>query len=193
MSKSADQSVDFQAVGEFIGVIFKNDDKIKYLRVMISAQEYRVKLPKELSHNFDPNLSIGSWLEISGTKTIGRKKGVLKLEALSLSITSPPSTSSVQGSDLQTAIAKKKKSACILICQKSDCWQHGGKEVYQQLEEELRDRGISDQVQLQKTGCQKQCKKAPNLVIMPNKDRHSYVKSSQVNGLLNRYFGDRFN
>jgi hypothetical protein len=31
------------------------------------------------------------------------------------------------------------------------------------------------------------------LVIMPNKDRHGFVKPSQVGGLLNRYFGDRFN
>ncbi|MCA6510851.1 MAG: (2Fe-2S) ferredoxin domain-containing protein [Pseudanabaena sp. M109S1SP2A07QC] len=86
---------------------------------------------------------------------------------------------------------KKNDLACILICQKSDCWQSGGKEIYQRLEEELRDRGLSNRVQIQKIGCQKRCKQAPNLVIMPNK-AHRYVKSSQVESLLNRYFGDRF-
>ncbi|MFN5303279.1 MAG: (2Fe-2S) ferredoxin domain-containing protein [Pseudanabaena sp.] len=86
---------------------------------------------------------------------------------------------------------KKNDLACILICQKSDCWQSGGKEIYQRLEEELRDRGLSNRVQIQKTGCQKRCKQATNLVIMPNK-AHRYVKSSQVESLLNRYFGDRF-
>jgi NADH:ubiquinone oxidoreductase subunit E len=83
--------------------------------------------------------------------------------------------------------------ASILVCQKSDCWQSGGKEVYQRLDKELCDRGWSDRIQIQKTGCQKQCQQAPNLVIMPNKDRHGFVKPSQVGGLLNRYFGDRFN
>jgi NADH:ubiquinone oxidoreductase subunit E len=92
----------------------------------------------------------------------------------------------------QVKLKKKKDLPCILICHKSDCWQSGGKEIYQRLEEELRDRGLSNRVQIQKTGCQKRCKQAPNLVIMPNKDHHSYVKSSQVESLLNRYFGDRF-
>lgn len=93
-------------------------------------------------------------------------------------------------SDTYTVVKKKKNQASsILICQKTDCWLQGGKEVYQLLEQELRDRGWSDRVQIQKTGCQKQCHQAPNLMIMPNKDLHSYVKPSQVSSLLNRYFG----
>lgn len=77
---------------------------------------------------------------------------------------------------------------CILICRKSDCWQSGGKEIYQKLEAELADRGLSDRVQLQKAGCQKLCNQAPNLVFMPNKTRYSHVKPYQVNSLLDRYF-----
>ena len=194
MSKSLDRLVDFQVVAKFLGVILKDGHRIKYLRVAIATQEYRVKLPKELSQNFDQNLAVGSWLEIKGTQALDHKKGILKLEASSFCNANPPNTSLTEIANTEivnteTAIAKKKeKPACILICQKSDCWQHGGKEVYQRLEEELRDRGLSDRVQLQKTGCQKQCKKAPNLVVMPNKDKHSYVKPSQVDGLLNQYF-----
>lgn len=194
MSKSLDQLADFQVVAKFLGVILKDGYRIKYLRVAIATQEYRVKLPKELSQNFDPNLAVGSWLEIKGTQALDRKKGILKLEASSFCNANPPNASlteivSTEIVNTERAIAKKKeKPACILICQKSDCWQHGGKEVYQRLEEELRDRGLSDRVQLQKTGCQKQCKQAPNLVVMPSKDKHSYVKPSQVDGLLNRYF-----
>ncbi len=192
MSKSLDQLANFQIVAKFLGVILKDGYRIKYLRVAIATQEYRVKLPKELSQNFDPNLAVGSWLEIKGTQALDRKKGILKLEASSFCNANPANislTEIVNTETTETAIAKKKeKPACILICQKSDCWQHGGKEVYQRLEEELQDRGLSDRVQLQKTGCQKQCKQAPNLVVMPNKDKHSYVKPSQVDGLLNRYF-----
>lgn len=194
MSKSLDQLADFQVVAKFLGVILKDGYRIKYLRVAIATQEYRVKLPKELSQNFDPNLAVGSWLEIKGTQALDCKKGILKLEASSFCNANPPNASltgivNTEIVNTERAIAKKKeKPACILICQKSDCWQHGGKEVYQRLEEELRDRGLSDRVQLQKTGCQKQCKQAPNLVVMPNKDKHSYVKPSQVDGLLNRYF-----
>jgi (2Fe-2S) ferredoxin len=198
MSKSLDQLADFQIVGQFVGVILKDGYRVKYVKLAvksaIASQEYWVKLPKELSQSFDQSLAVGSWLEMLGTQCLDRKKGLLKLEASSFTTTNAPSNEVNQITDdnKQEAIAQippqKAKPACILICQKSDCWQHGGKEVYQRLEQELRDRGLSDRVQIQKTGCQKQCKQAPNLVIMPNKAKHSHVKPSQVDSLLNRYF-----
>ena len=85
---------------------------------------------------------------------------------------------------------RKGHLACILICQNSQCCQSGGKEIYQILEVELSDRGISDRVQIQKTGCQKQCQKAPNLIFRLSNScqiPHTYVKASQVSSLLDRY------
>lgn len=190
MSKLLSKTTDFQVLAQFLGVILKDRDRVKYLKVAIAAQELWIKLPKELSQSFDPDLRVGVWLEIRGTQKLEPKKGILKLEASLFRIANVPNTSLSQAASIrETNITKKKNQAsCILICQKSDCWQSGGKEVYQRLEEELRDRGLSDRVQIQKTGCQKQCNQAPNLVIMPNKSRHSNVKPSQVNSLLNRYF-----
>lgn len=192
MSKLLTQMTDFQVVAQFLGTILKDGYRVKYLRVAIADQEYWIKLPKTLSQSFDQNLIIGSWLEIRGTQTLDRKKGILKLEASTFSITNDPHAASLPVSNSpQTKIAKQKnKPSCILICQKSDCWERGGKEIYQRLQETLGDRGLSDLVQLQKTGCQKQCKKAPNLVIMPQKDRHSHVRLTQVDSLVNRYFGE---
>ncbi len=193
MPKSLDQLIDFQIVGQFNGVILKDGYRIKYVKMAIAAQEYWVKLPKELSQSFNPNLVVGSWLEIIGTQSLDRKKGILKLEASSFHNIDAPNISNISDTVIAKPEIKQKKPACILICQKSDCWQHGGKEVYQHLEQALRDRGLSDRVQIQKTGCQKQCSHAPNLVIMPEKQKHRHVKPSQVDGLLNQYFGDRFN
>jgi (2Fe-2S) ferredoxin len=206
MSKLLAEMTDFQIVAQFLGFILKDGYRVKYLKVAIASQEYRVKLPKELSQSFDQTLSIGSWLKIEGSQTLDRKKGILKLEASSFSLVDAPNdelhsklegklggkleASLSQTADAQPVVEQKKnKKPCILICQKSDCWQRGGKEVYQRLEAELHERGLSDRVQIQKTGCQKQCKQAPNLVIMPNKDRHSRVKPSEVDSLINRYFG----
>ncbi len=198
MSKSSGQLASFYVVAQFLGVILKDGYRIKYVRVAIDALIYWVKLPKELSQSFDPNLAVGSWLEINGTQQLDHKTGILKLEASSFSLTNAPSLPSSALSqtvnaeiNAEMAITKKKpKPACILICQKSDCWQRGGREIYQRMEDGLRDRGLSDQVQIQKTGCQKQCKQAPNLVVMPSKHKHSHVKPSQVDSLLNRYFSD---
>lgn len=201
MSKSLGQLADFQVVAQFVGVILKDGYRVKYVKVAIADREYWIKLPKELSQSFDQNLTIGSWLEIQGNQYLDRKKGILKLEALSFNIASAPNVSPnislsqvpISSTSIAPIAKKKDKPACILICQKSDCWQRGGKEIYQRMEETLRDRGMCDRVQIQKTGCQKQCNQAPNLVIMPNKDKHSRVKPSQVEGLINRYFGDRIN
>ena len=86
MSKSLGQLASFHVVAQFLGVILKDGYRVKYVRVMIASQEYWVKLPKELSQSFDPSLSIGSWLEIEGSQTLDRKKGILKLEASSFSV-----------------------------------------------------------------------------------------------------------
>ncbi|PZU98007.1 MAG: (Fe-S)-binding protein [Pseudanabaena sp.] len=191
------QSADFQITAQLSGLITKDGDRIKYLRVMLAEREYWVKIPKELSRGLNPysvDFQVGSWLEIVGVQTIDRKKGILKLVASSFSNVNTPVKDS--SAAIQTeAIAPKKQSqkqinACILICQKSDCWQRGGKEVYQNLEKIIQERGLSDQIQLQKTGCQKQCKKAPNLVVMPNKSRHSFVRPTEAASLLDKYFSN---
>lgn len=202
MSQLLSQMTDFQVIAQFLGIIIKDGDRVKYLKVAISSQEYWVKLPKKLSQRFDLNLTDGSWLEIEGTQTLDRQKVILKLKASSLRAANCPNSelnhklkpklksTLTSSSGVHNVVEKKKnKASCILICQKSDCWLQGGKEIYQSLEQELRDRGWSDRIQIQKTGCQKQCKQAPNLVVMPNKDRHSRVKASQVKNLLNRCFG----
>lgn len=187
------QSADFQITAQLSGLIVKDGDRIKYLRVMLAEKEYWIKLPKDLSRGLNPysiDFQLGSWLEIVGVQTIDRKKGVLKLVASSFSKINAPANSISDAIQKEVTAAKKqapRQNACILVCQKSDCWQRGGKEVYQNLEKIIQERGLSDQIQLQKTGCQKQCKKAPNLVIMPNKSRHSFVRPKEVAMLLDQY------
>ena len=62
-----------------------------------------------------------------------------------------------------------------MVCQKSDCMKRGGKAVCQALEAALSDRGLEDQVTIKGTGCMKNCKAGPNLV-MPDKTRYSRIQ-----------------
>ncbi|BDI17312.1 hypothetical protein ANSO36C_31140 [Nostoc cf. commune SO-36] len=95
----------------------------------------------------------------------------------------PPSIDNVK-------VKPAKTKATILVCQKSDCMKRGGKALCQALEAALSDRGLEDQVTIKGTGCMKNCKAGPNLV-MPDKTRHSRIQAAQVPALMNQHFGDK--
>lgn len=83
--------------------------------------------------------------------------------------------------------SKTKSKAKVLVCQKSNCWKKGGKKVCQELESILSDRGLTKEIPIQKTGCLKQCKKAPALVMMPDKARYNQVKPQQVEKMVEKH------
>ena len=61
-------------------------------------------------------------------------------------------------------------------------------EVCKGLEKELRDRGLQHQVAIKKTGCMKQCKAGPNIVIMPDKTTYRRVRLHEIRHLLDKHF-----
>jgi (2Fe-2S) ferredoxin len=71
--------------------------------------------------------------------------------------------------------------------------KRGGKALCQALESELRNSGLADSVTIKGTGCMKNCKAGPNLV-MPDKTRYSRIKAEQVPMLIDKHFpGDNNN
>ncbi|XZO01932.1 MAG: (2Fe-2S) ferredoxin domain-containing protein [Microcoleus sp.] len=61
----------------------------------------------------------------------------------------------------------------FLVCQKSDCQKRGSGAVCKALENALNCSGLAGEVIVQKTGCLKQCKAGPNIVVMPDKTRYT--------------------
>lgn len=182
MSKLSLLCSDFCLQGQLLDFIIKDGYKIKYLRVIVTEREYWIKIPKELRSSVATQITPGCTIEVSGTQTI-KKTGILKLEATEVKRLEAIQTP--QPSLTPKSAANKQK---VLVCQKSSCWQRGGKALCQKLEENLRDRGLSEQVEVKLTGCLKQCKQGPNLVIMPDKARYSQVRPQQVEQLLEKHF-----
>jgi NADH:ubiquinone oxidoreductase subunit E len=85
------------------------------------------------------------------------------------------------------AKTKPAKIQTILVCQKSDCMNRGGKALCQALESELINNGLEDSVTIKGTGCMKNCKAGPNLV-MPDKTRYSKIQATQVPALIDKHF-----
>ena len=176
----------------FLGKLTKisvNKKKIKYIKLATGDGKYWIKIPKKLRTKI-ATLSKGSRIEVAGAKQ-NFKKGKIKYKAKTVVLTpqtkeeTPIKTKTV--SLLPVFDSKTKSKAKVLICQKSNCWKKGGKQVCEEIESVLSDRGLSKAIPIKKTGCLKQCKKAPALVMMPDKARYSKVKPKQVMNLVEKH------
>ncbi len=174
MSNYNTDVTEFCLEGRFLDFVIKDGHKLKGLRLATASGECYVKLAKHLRAKFDWRLAPGTWLEIVGEKKYDFQTGEVKLKALQVMANNTTSKAKPQAA-----------KATILICQKSDCAKRGSKAVCQALESALSDRGL-EQVSIISTGCMKNCKAGPNLV-MPDKSRHTHVKIAEVPTLIDKH------
>lgn len=199
MSKHSHVST-FQLEGRFLGFVAEDGYKLKLLRLSTPSGEYQVKLPKELRPFLYRTLVPGDWLQVSGYQKVDPFKGTTKLKAdrvmpvarerhaTPLPLRSvPPSMRSLTEAIDRSDRPSRTKPATILVCQKSDCCKRGAAAVTKALQAELSDRGLTDQVKICGTGCMKQCKAGPNLV-MPDKSRYTRIQADQVAALVDKHF-----
>lgn len=173
----------FSLEGKFLGFEFEDGYQRKYLRLENSEGAYYVvKLAKYLRSSFELNLQPGDLVQIFGEKKFDSKKGTLKLKALRVIISDTQAKTPVSPTPKPA-----KAKANILVCQKSDCMKRGGKGVCQALQAALSDRGLENEVAIKGTGCLKQCKAGPNLV-MPDKTRYSRIQADQIPQVIDRHF-----
>jgi (2Fe-2S) ferredoxin len=113
----------------------------------------------------------------------------LSTGALSNGSVSYPEDNLSENSSTEVKAKPAKGKATILVCQKSDCMKRGGKEVCQALEAALSDRGLESEVTIKGTGCMKNCKGGPN-VVMPDKTRYSRIQAAQIPAVMDKHFPD---
>ncbi|MCU0541559.1 MAG: (2Fe-2S) ferredoxin domain-containing protein [Oscillatoriaceae cyanobacterium Prado104] len=211
MYNSCKQVSEFSLEGEILGLIFQDGCKLKYLRISSDRGiEYLVKLCKELRDSIGQGLRQGLKVKVAGEKEINLKNGKIKHKArsLQLAIETPDrkqldltntrhiseleraiATSTTNCSTaLQAAKAPAKTKAKILVCQKSDCQKRGGAAICKALENALNSRGLEGKVTVQGTGCLKQCKAGPNIVLMPDKTRYSRIAPTEIPALIEKHF-----
>ncbi|MEI3652472.1 MAG: (2Fe-2S) ferredoxin domain-containing protein [Dolichospermum sp.] len=185
MSISTNSAVtEFCFEGRFLDFVIKDGYKLKGLLLGTSEGECYIKLAKHLRSAFDLRLPQGTWLQVVGTKQYNAKKDQVTLVAERVMAASADMGTVAAQSPAKT---KPAKSQTILVCQKSDCMKRGGKTLCQALESELINNGLEDSVTIKGTGCMKNCKAGPNLV-MPDKTRYSKIQAVQVPDLIDRHF-----
>ena len=176
--------VSFTITGKLEDLI-TNDDSIKTLKLLTEHGEYQVKVAKEIRKELGKKLQTGCSVKVTGMRKYKIKKGQVEYKAYDIEILSQPKIETITHST--SAVATKPK-AKVLFCQKSTCWKKGGGQaVCDTLKAQLDSRGIADRVEIKTVGCLKQCKKAPNLVVMPDKARYSKVKPKQMSALIEEH------
>ena len=185
MGKKNCQVTEFCLSGQFVGFVLEDDYKIKLLRLETAEGESWIKLSKEARAGLGQVLLPGDWIEVCGDRKLDTMTGAVKLKAYRIKLKAGVQRQIVP---LETqALQPKKKPACILVCQKSDCCKRGAMEVSQVLAEELRDRNLEQEVMIKGTGCMKYCKAGPN-IVMPDKTAYRRIDATEVPEILEKHF-----
>ena len=188
MSTNTNSEVtEFCLEGRFLDFVIKDGYKLKGLLLRTSEGECYIKLAKHLRSAFDLRLAKGTWLQVVGTKQYNPKKDQVTLVAERVMAASSDMGIVAAQNQIKT---KPAKTQTILVCQKSDCMKRGGKALCQALESELINSGLENSVTIKGTGCMKNCKSGPNLV-MPDKTRYSKIQAVQVPALIDKHFSDK--
>ena len=192
------QTSSFQLEGKFIGFINKPNGQLKSLRLMFNDKELQIKLDKELRGFLESYLADGDWIQVLGKQKFKGDFSGFKLKAFqvnrlscSLKCKDNSNLTSLEISNLE--ISKNRLLDCpkkgeILLCNKSDCVRNGGEELYQELRKTICCLGLENSVTIQKTSCQKRCKRAPNMILMPGKEKCSNPKPKSIVNLLRAHY-----
>jgi (2Fe-2S) ferredoxin len=220
MNKLQKEVSEFSLKGQILDFLLEDGSKPKYLRIAaISGEEYLVKISKELRKRSQSEASLltpiftpGLAVLIIGEKKFYPKSGKIKLKAYTVipvakgnlpekeivvlantSFTDPVAPIKIKKAQRQSVVNTTnghKANPKILVCQKSDCQKRGGKAISKALESALSDWGLKDQVSIQGTGCLKQCKAGPNIVLMPDKTRYSRIEPMEIPGIIKKHFAN---
>ena len=188
-TKEAQKST-YEIQGEFLGFIPKPGGELKYIQVQVGERIIPIKLAKELRKNLGQKLVEGDHLSIFLEQTILGNSSKLKLKTERVEKLNTKSESLVfeSSSASKTSKSEKNKKGKILLCHKSSCSKRGGKQLYRSLTETLNQLGLQNRVTIELTGCQKQCKKAPSIILMPGKVKHTYVNPQDLPSLLQNHY-----
>ncbi|XHU96281.1 MAG: (2Fe-2S) ferredoxin domain-containing protein [cyanobacterium endosymbiont of Rhopalodia gibba] len=187
------QTLSFRLEGQFVGFINKSNGRLKSLRLILNGKELHIKLDKELRGSLGNSLAVGDWIQVVGRQKFKGSFTDFKLKAFQVNRLSYSLECQDNVNQNYSVISEDRSSSClkkgkILLCNKSDCAKNGSEELYQELQKTIYRLGLEDSVTIQKTSCQKRCKKAPNMILMPGKEKCSNPQPQSIVSLLRDHY-----
>ena len=169
--------------GRYNGMKLSRKGKIKGLRLQTPTGEALIKLPKPLKKALQAQLEPGMWLEVQ----VYHHKDGLKASHVSLPQASTANQLPDPVNSRPVPQPSIPKPLTIQVCRKGTCHKRGSKELCQQLQAALADRSDGPAVSVETTGCLKECKKGPNLRVLPDKKLYQRVQADQVTAILDKH------
>ncbi|MDJ0598757.1 MAG: (2Fe-2S) ferredoxin domain-containing protein [Crocosphaera sp.] len=192
----SNQTIPFQLQGKFVGFTYKSNGQSKSLILAVGERELRVKIDKSLRDTQALNILPGDWISITGEQEFKGNFTKLKLKAYEITRLSCNAKCDKEKENDATVTIQGKtcpKKGKILLCNKSDCAKRGGRQLHRILEKTLCNLGLENHVTIEKTSCQKRCGKAPNMILMPGKSKHSKPNPKAIAELLEEHYLNSLN
>ena len=76
--------------------------------------------------------------------------------------------------------ASSKYERHVLVCGGTGCTSSGSPKIIEELEKQLADKGLTDKVQIVKTGCFGLCERGPIMIVYPEGSFYSRVKVDEI-------------
>lgn len=182
--------------GQFLGFVLEGS-KLKYLRMSLADSELEIKLSKQSRASVGTVIHPQDWIQVYGEEVCDRTTQTCKLKAYQItrisnqleshSASLPEVVQTTIGAEAEALSQNQRNSVSafkILVCQKSGCQKKGAKQQQQRLKTALQERGLSDRVTFESTGCLGKCSMAPNTMLMPGKKRLSGMSAKAIVDLL---------
>lgn len=175
--------------GEFLGYELKDGYKIKRLQLLTASGIQSIKLSKQakaclfrisLETPLTPGQSLSLQVKANPDPDTTEIKAyeVLLTAGTTLSASSLPPLPTAVCSALNSRVS----STTIKVCDRGTCRKRGSQQVIAALNQEVCDRNLSPQIQVQPTGCLKACKHGVNVKV--NGVCHQQVSPAQVAAII---------
>lgn len=167
---------EFTIAGRLEDFVVSSKGRIKYLSLSTPGSDYLVAVAKSQKSVLGKYLKPGCYLKVTGMRKNKLHQAEVEYIAYRIELLPEQAVSN-------KTIAPNKKKAKILVCQGSSCCKQGSQAICKLLQTELKARGTINEVEIKTTGCLKQCKQAPFL-IMPGSNSYGRVKPEQISKLI---------
>ena len=96
--------------------------------------------------------------------------------------------SPIELEDFRKDIQSKRnpEKPCITLCSGSACNASGSKKVGETIEEEINKQGLSDAVDIRKTGCHGFCERGPIIVNHPDETTYLQIVPEDVSEIISQ-------
>ena len=83
--------------------------------------------------------------------------------------------------------ASSKYERHVLVCGGTGCTSSGSPKIIEELEKEFAEKGLTDKVQIVKTGCFGLCERGPIMIVYPEGSFYSRVKVEEIPRIVDEH------